>query len=375
MSFVFVSDAEPRSTGLINVTSRRFLYMFYMIFINLFFWGCFQPCKMCSGKTANELLIPDSRIPTWDPGVQGGIPSVPTRVNVRGFGAQGDGVTDDTAALKAAVRACPTPGAVYLPAGSYVVKGSIDMPSGVVLRGEGPENTHILVTPGIEGDHSFRVRGRRGKAVRLTNTAPHGTNQVMVADASSFAVGQSVELEMDNESFMAKMSSSGTRGQIVKIVGVSGNILTFDIPLRLEYGLKTNPRVYPMTPQQDVGFEDFHVKHMSSDDNKSIVFFFYFAENCWVRNVESEFCARYHVTLSHSRHITIRDSVIHHAYDYGGGGHGYGVAMDEKHTSDCLITNNTLYMLRHSLIAGHSGNGNVWSYNFSADDNSQGDQS
>jgi hypothetical protein len=321
----------------------------------------------------DDLLIPASRIPAWDPGVRGGIPDVPNRVNVLDFGAQGDGTTDDTAALKAAISACPTPGAVYLPTGSYVIKGRINVPSGIVLRGDGPANTHVLATPGVGGKHTFAVVGSKGSSVPLTSPASAGTTQVSLANTSSFVVGQTVELEMDNDDSVVHPRAEHVRGQIIKIIDISGNQLTFDVPLRLDYPLASNPRVYPTTPRQDVGFEDFHVKHVSSDGDESSIFQFWFAVNCWIRNVESEFCARYHVNLGHSRHITVRDSVIHHAYDYGGGGHGYGVAA-LPHTSDCLITNNTFYMLRHSILPAQGANGNVWSYNFSADDNSQGDQ-
>jgi hypothetical protein len=320
-----------------------------------------------------DLMISVSRIPAWDPGVRGGIPNVLTKVNVRDFGARGDGETDDTAALKTAISACPRPGAVYLPAGSYVIKGRIEVPSGVVLRGDGPQNTRILVTP-MGGRHTFVVVGSKGRAMPLTATAPQGSNQVSVANVAPFAVGQTVELEMDNEPFMDPMIYDGARGQIVKVVGISGRTLTLDVPLRLEYSLTSNPRVYPMMPGRNVGFEDFYVKHVSSDGDESNIFQFWIAENCWVKNVESESCARYHVNLRYSRHITIRDNVIHHAHNYGGGGHGYGVVTGEKHTSDCLITNNTFYMLRHSFLPSHGGNGNVWSYNFSADDNSRLDQ-
>ena len=41
-------------------------------------------------------------------------------VNVRDYGAVGDGVTDDTMAIRRAVRAVGQGGTVYFPAGEYV---------------------------------------------------------------------------------------------------------------------------------------------------------------------------------------------------------------------------------------------------------------
>lgn len=57
-------------------------------------------------------------------------------VNVRDYGAVGDGATDDTAALQAALNAAATEGPVcYVPVGQYRVNGSLEVPRGVTLKG------------------------------------------------------------------------------------------------------------------------------------------------------------------------------------------------------------------------------------------------
>jgi hypothetical protein len=50
------------------------------------------------------------------------------------FGAVGDGVTDDTAAIQAAVNAAKR---VYFPPGIYLISSPIDLPNGIWLEGAG----------------------------------------------------------------------------------------------------------------------------------------------------------------------------------------------------------------------------------------------
>lgn len=56
--------------------------------------------------------------------------------NVKSFGVIGDGIADDTAAIQKALDAASeTGGKVYLPAGKYLVSGSLNIPVGVNLAG------------------------------------------------------------------------------------------------------------------------------------------------------------------------------------------------------------------------------------------------
>jgi polygalacturonase len=59
-------------------------------------------------------------------------------VDVRSLGAKGDGLTDDTAAIQAALNATPRSVAVYCPAtaAGYLVNGTLTIPKGRVLLGD-----------------------------------------------------------------------------------------------------------------------------------------------------------------------------------------------------------------------------------------------
>ena len=67
-------------------------------------------------------------------------------VSVKDFGAVGDGVTDDTAAINAALAAVPVGGVLRFPAGTYRVTSQIVIPPGkrLALIGEGSRQTVFM---------------------------------------------------------------------------------------------------------------------------------------------------------------------------------------------------------------------------------------
>ena len=88
-------------------------------------------------------------------------------LSARDFGAKGDGVTDDTAAIQAALDAAEAAGGavVRLEAGTYVVSGSgkasagcLQIGSNVVLAGDGQDETVIKLADGSRGDITGIIR-------------------------------------------------------------------------------------------------------------------------------------------------------------------------------------------------------------------------
>jgi hypothetical protein len=74
------------------------------------------------------------------------IPAQIDWLNVRTFGAVGDGTHDDTTAIQAAINACPEGGVVYLPAGVYKTTATLDLASGVTLQGT---HSNLMIGPGM----------------------------------------------------------------------------------------------------------------------------------------------------------------------------------------------------------------------------------
>jgi hypothetical protein len=93
-------------------------------------------------------------ITTFPEPVRSDIPDLPpmeTWVNVQSLGARGDGLTDDTQALKKAIAGHRT---LYLPSGQYRVTDTITLKPDTVLIGLHPSVTRIFIadsTPAFQG--------------------------------------------------------------------------------------------------------------------------------------------------------------------------------------------------------------------------------
>ena len=68
----------------------------------------------------------------------------PDSLSVTSYGAVGDGITDCTAALRNCINAAQSQKTVWIPAGTYVIGGNINLPSNTTLQGAGMWFTTLI---------------------------------------------------------------------------------------------------------------------------------------------------------------------------------------------------------------------------------------
>lgn len=92
--------------------------------------------------------------------------------NVQNFGAKGDGITDDTAAIQSAIDAAAAAGGgqVYVPTGTYIVSGGVEpsdgclmLKSNVYLYGDGMGATTVKVADGSDTKITGVIRSAYGE--------------------------------------------------------------------------------------------------------------------------------------------------------------------------------------------------------------------
>ena|GEM_PF-1047056 len=252
------------------------------------------------------------------------LPELPVVVNAKDYGAVGDGKTDNSVAINAALKAAfeKGGGAVLLPAGTYNISRVIFMAyDGVVLRGEGTDKTIIYATQSLEAMYGpnklgtssswswsggmvwFAPKERRSEMAsinttqkgegwinnklitEITKVAKRGDMTVTVADGSTLKPGNRVLFTLtnsaDNSLFkniagdvtgadtydwavdargMVKDKNSGWNWP-VEITAVKDNVITLKQPLRTDISLAWKPRFLTLGPVvRDAGVEHLAIR-------------------------------------------------------------------------------------------------------------------
>ncbi len=160
--------------------------------------------------TSSSILDPDRRT-VWAPGVPGGIPArtqVCATVNASTYG---NGSSDATAGIQAAINACPAGQVVQLSAGTFTVNGGnyLLINKGITLRGAGPGSTTLQKTDGAKPGQEqtgpnpsplviigpARWDNNGGSSVALTADAVKGAYSVTVSSTAGLSAGQIVLLD------------------------------------------------------------------------------------------------------------------------------------------------------------------------------------
>jgi hypothetical protein len=344
-----------------------------------------------AGSPAAGLIPTDRRYP-WHPGIPGGIPTVTqicAAVTDAPYNASGDGVADDAAAIQQALDDCSAAGGgvVLAPAGTYRVTVGLALPSGVVLRGEGPDQTRI------EGDQTAEKAILQAGSwdedpspeTAITGGLERGSNRLVVASTADFVVGDFIVVDQLNDDDLVRASGQdvdpsesgctwgsrddGTRllGQMAEITSIdaASGTVGIDPPLAMPLSAALQPEMQRVRRQitRDVGIEDLYVMDRSfrGDNNANIRF--WGVAYSWIRNVESAFVSGRHIQLTKAFRCEVRDSYVHEGYNYDPGANAYGIALENQST-ETLVENSIVYYLNGGLMMDSAGPGNVFGYNY-----------
>ena len=333
-------------------------------------------------------LIPSNRLTTWSPGIPGGVPSRTTVCANVSASTYGNGSSDASRGIQAAMDACPVGQVVQLSAGDFKIASRMEIRKGIVLRGAGPTQTRLKMPIGTTsnlitvGTLWFKFT----QPTNLAGNAAKGARTVTLASVpSGLAAGEIVLLDQRTNPAITQWCATCplgdvsrtwfTRpdrpvGQIMEVQSVSGNSVTFSTPFHIDFLTAYTAQLTRFSNQDNgpaipsvkyAGVEDLYMSG-GGDGNIQLSN----AAYSWIKNIESDQQDGASVAIDASFRSIVRDSYVHTTRNPYPGGGGYGISFS-FYAADNLVENNIVWNQNKVMVMRASGGGNVIGYNYMED--------
>lgn len=186
------------------------------------------------------------------------------RKNVLTFGAVGDGTTDDTTAIKAAIAAA-SGATVYFPKGRYLISDVLTITGdNITIAGDGPKES-VLLKAAAGGFHMLDVgdltlRDTSQSNTLASNASAGGTTLTLSTGKGSNFTADSWVVLLSTATITG--GSTRTKAEFVHIFSISTDTLTLSAPIRDDYATADTAEV------QNVDMvEGFALKGIGFDGN------------------------------------------------------------------------------------------------------------
>ena len=285
-------------------------------------------------------------------------------------------------------------GTVRIPAGSFSLSHSIAVPyDNVSILGAGSDLTLLQVPAGYtpaqmddEGVFTFgKALGAWNKAwvdrgdelARVDQVVAAGATSVHVQSASALAVGQWVvlvqyywpEFSQRNsggawDSYSGFPDSSANRessfAYLRQITAINGNTVQLDAPVPYtldpannDVRMRSAEQPSWVRPRSNVGVAGLRIRFADNSNNNGrpagAGVYFEGVRDAWVHDVQIENFPRYGIRLNYAARVTVRESAMRGAQDYGTGGYGYGISVEDSQS--VLVADSLIEDTRHGITS------------------------
>ena len=272
-------------------------------------------------------------------------------VNVLAFGAKGDGVTDDAAAINAALAS----GAkrVYLPAGTYKVGATLLVPANVSMYGDGPGATIIdgsgatyaNLTSGV---HISASGGNWTALPALSSNPVAGASSLVFASAPSVARGDIVVIYNPTDGSWSGFRTYYREGEMQRVAGVSGSTVTTQGSLFHGY-TAADVDAYVMSGPTTATFSGFALKGLASSASPVFGLRITRGVDCCISNVKVTNCSYSGIELVQCYGASVTDCFVQEdaSSDHGG---DYGLVV--ANSTSVSVSGGYYYAARHGITTG-----------------------
>lgn len=318
-------------------------------------------------------VLTDEKRADWSVAGYGGqLPNTDNLVNVKSFGALGNGIVDDSPAIKNAINSFEGDlGVVFFPAGEYLIQSSLNLPDSIILRGEDKGLVKLKFDLGETNSNCINISKSQNLVFsKIIKGFNKGSEKLIVEDISTYEKNCYAEIRQENGDWDVNPATWAeySVGQIVKIIDIKGDTLFIDRPLIIDYDASLNLSISKIIPLQNIGIEKLMIQRIDCPESGGGTNInFNYAVKSWVNDIESYKSVGSHIHIYKSRNIQITHNYIHDAFFYDGTStRGYGVTLS-SHACECLIEDNIFKHLRHAMMVKTGANANVFGYNYSVE--------
>lgn len=237
-----------------------------------------------------------------------------------------------------------------------------------MVSGSDPNPNRI---PSVLGAINFCGIGNYGSKFVLTADGLRGDTSITVTNGHGLVAGDGIELVAPaTDRWDAEVQNACTgdlfRHYLYKVTSVSGNVLTLNQPLRIDYPIIDGSYVQKFIPLQNCGVENFYVEQTKDIWTSGVVFSKVW--QCWASGMYVKKVGRFPLYMLPAKWCEIRNSTFDDAWWKGDGGTAY---VGWERSYDCLMENVTTYKLRHAPLVQWSAAGNVIRNSFFYDSDAQ----
>lgn len=334
-----------------------------------------------------ELFDATGRVMDWSyAGYHAGEDPLPTEAATVTVSATPDDAGDDTDAFIDALASAQAGDVVSIPAGRFVISEKLVVPSGVVLRGAGPDATVLDISvsltdlfgnPGLDGggqsSYSFggafiEAKGSDGgdELSEVTEAAVRGSKLLVLSSTDGITVGDWIQIEQTDVGgdLMARLHADlmeggsdnvGDTGMdfYTRVTAVTATGIEIERALPVDIDLAWSPTVKSVDPTtSEVGVEELAIEFPETpypghfDELGYNAIHFHGVQDSWVKNVRIV-NTDYGVNVTSSHFVTVQGVVIettndrdgHHALNNGHGGDNLFIGFDLRVSFIHDITN------------------------------------
>lgn len=263
--------------------------------------------------------------------------------------------------------------ALQFDSGEYIIDEEIlitPILKNLIFMGSSEGKTIIKKGEKSKSSTIIKIEGKRLKEKYQIIDYKQDKNIIILDNpAVNITKGDFIDIQADNGSWHNSQHSKekDVLGQIVEIESkISDTEFQLKDDISLVWKLASSeskiPFLHKLLMVENIGFN--RLTFVPENDNEGNIFEILYAKDTWFSNLETVNGVNAHFQVSYSTQLEFRRNYIHHAQNYGVGGHGYGIEFIRR-TTNSLVEDNIFQSLRHAMIVARGANRNVFGYNYS----------